>query len=92
VTTKPKEFILFQNYPNPFNPVTEINYTVPISGNVLIRIFDVLGREVTTLIDEEKSVGNYSIEFNATNLSSGIYFYTMQSIEFIETRKMVLLK
>ncbi|MBK8946759.1 MAG: T9SS type A sorting domain-containing protein [Ignavibacteriae bacterium] len=91
------KFYLSQNYPNPFNPTTKINYSVSIveTGRIpspLIIVYDVLGREVTTLINEKQKPGNYEITFDGSNLSSGIYFYTFKVGSFIKTRKMILLK
>ena len=88
----PTEFILEQNYPNPFNPSTVISYQLPVSSNVILRVYDVLGKEVATLANEEKPAGNYEIEFSADGLTSGIYFYKLQSGEFVETKKMLLMK
>jgi N-acetylneuraminic acid mutarotase len=88
----PKDFKLYQNYPNPFNPLTLINYSVPKSGLVSIKVFDVLGREVTTLINENKPVGNYSVQFNAAKLTSGVYFYRMQAGDFAQTKKLIMMK
>jgi hypothetical protein len=88
----PTQFILFQNYPNPFNPATKINYTVPKSGFVTIKVYDLLGREVTTLVNENKPVGNYNVEFNAGKLVSGVYFYRMKAGDFVQTKKLILLK
>jgi hypothetical protein len=88
----PREFLLSQNYPNPFNPNTKIKYSVPQISNVVITVFDVLGNEIETLVNEEKSAGNYSVEFNAANLPSGVYFYQLKAGEFISTKKMILLK
>jgi Secretion system C-terminal sorting domain len=98
----PKEFYLSQNYPNPFNPSTKIKYVVPKSSFVNLKIYDALGREVTTLVNEEKHPGEYEVEFsakggsasggNAHNLSSGIYFYHLQAGKFVETKKMILLR
>ncbi|MDH3268328.1 MAG: right-handed parallel beta-helix repeat-containing protein [Ignavibacteria bacterium] len=88
----PKEFVLLQNYPNPFNPVTTINYLIPELSFVTIKVFDVLGSEVTILINEEKTIGNYEVEFNAATLPSGVYFYQLKAGNYIETRKMVLLR
>jgi len=88
----PLKFNLSQNYPNPFNPSTIINYSIPKYGHVTIKVYDSLGRIVCTLINTEKSAGNYSINFNTSGLASGIYFYKMQSGDFVETRKLVLLK
>ncbi|NOX17073.1 MAG: T9SS type A sorting domain-containing protein [Chlorobi bacterium] len=90
---------LYQNYPNPFNPTTTIEYSIPFVGNanfayptVTLKIYDILGSEITTLVNEKQHTGNYSIRFNATNLSSGIYFYSLQIGEFTETKKMIFLK
>jgi photosystem II stability/assembly factor-like uncharacterized protein len=88
----PTEFILLQNYPNPFNPTTKIRYSVPQSSNVTIKVFDILGNEIETLINEEKPVGTYEITWYAANLPSGIYFYTINAGNFIETKKMILMK
>lgn len=88
----PTEYNLDQNYPNPFNPSTVISYQLPISGNVTLKIFDVLGREVATLVDEYKNAGSYNIEFDASILPSGVYFYQLQAGSFVQTRKMVLLQ
>ena len=85
-------FKVSQNYPNPFNPSTKIRYSVPQSSNVMIKIFDILGNEIKTLVDEEKSVGTYEVEFDATGLPSGIYFYSLNAGNYIETKKMVLMK
>ncbi len=87
-----KKFSLFQNYPNPFNPTTEIDYSIPYEGKVKITIFNSLGKEVQTLINEQKAPGNYSIEFHGNNLPSGIYFYKLQSGNYVDTKKFVLLK
>ena len=89
---KPTEYALYKNYPNPFNPSTSIKYSVPENQKVVLKIFDLLGRELSTLVDEEKPAGNYVVEFTGNNLSSGIYFYRMQAGEFIETKKLMLLK
>jgi hypothetical protein len=91
-TTIPTEFSLAQNFPNPFNPNTKIKYSIPVLSFVLLKVYDVLGSEVVTLIDEEKSIGNYEVEFDATSLPSGIYFYRLQAGSFVETKKMMLLK
>ncbi len=88
----PNEYYLSQNYPNPFNPRTTIKYQIPEQGFVTIKVYDVLGSEVSTLLNEEKPVGSFKVEFDATNLSSGIYFYRLQAGAFVETKKMVLLK
>jgi uncharacterized protein (TIGR02145 family) len=88
----PLTFELSQNYPNPFNPSTLIRYKTPISGLVSIKVFDALGKEVSTLVNEVKPSGNYEVSFNAKNLSSGIYYYQMRSGNFIETKKLTLIK
>jgi hypothetical protein len=88
----PSEFVLSNNYPNPFNPKTTIKYSVPNLSFVTIKVFDVLGKEVASLVNDEKSVGSYEVEFNAGNLSSGIYLYRLQAGSFVETKKMVLMK
>lgn len=87
-----QEFKLYQNYPNPFNPSTIIGYQLPVSGNVNLKVYDLLGREVATLVNEYKPVGNYEVEFDASALTSGLYFYKLQSGLFIETKKMLLLR
>jgi len=85
-------FYLVQNYPNPFNPSTSIQYEVSSRQFVSLKVYDVLGNEVATLVDEEKSAGSYKVEFDGTDLSSGIYFYQLKAGSFVETKKMVLLK
>jgi len=87
-----KNFKLLQNYPNPFNPITTIQYSIPQNSFVKIILYDVLGRTVKTLVNQEKNAGNYSIAFNAENLASGTYFYRLQSGKFVDTKKMILLK
>lgn len=88
----PKEFLLFQNYPNPFNPTTNIGFRIAEFGFVSLKIYDILGNEIATLVDEYKSAGKYEVEFDASNLTSGVYFYTMRSNNFMATKKLVLLK
>jgi uncharacterized protein (TIGR02145 family) len=88
----PTDYSITQNYPNPFNPSTIINYSVPKAGFVTIKVYDVLGREVVKLVNENKPVGNYSIKFNGNNLPSGIYFYRMESGSFFQTKKLLLVK
>lgn len=87
----PDGFALGQNYPNPFNPSTIINYHIPNSSKVSLKIYDLLGKEIATLVDEEKAAGSYSVEFTG-KLSSGVYFYTLRAGEFSETKKMSILK
>lgn len=95
------EFKLEQNYPNPFNPKTVIGYQLPVSGSVSLKVYDVLGNEVVTLVDEYKPAGEYEVEFNASsgssfrlvrNLTSGIYFYQLRAGDFVQTKKMIYLK
>lgn len=96
------KFELNQNYPNPFNPTTAIKYSIPVDGVVTLRVFNAIGEEVSTLVNEFKEAGNYEINFsaiggsatggNAYTLTSGIYFYKLQAGDFVETKKMVLLR
>ena len=88
----PEEYVLYQSYPNPFNPSTTIKYSIPNSDKVSIKVYDILGRDVSTLVNEYKTAGTYSIEFNASRFASGIYFYQIHSGNFVETKKMVLIK
>ena len=88
----PTTYALKQNYPNPFNPSTMISYSVPNNTYVTLKVFDVLGNEVATLVNEEKSAGNFEVEFNASGLSSGIYFYRIQTESFVDTKKLIMLK
>ena len=85
-------YYLFQNYPNPFNPSTKITYSVASLGSVTLKIYDVLGREVLTLVNEEKPAGRYEVNFNAGHLASGVYFYQIKAGDFIQTKKMLLIK
>lgn len=88
----PKGFQLFQNYPNPFNPITTIIYSIPNTSFVTLKVYDMLGKEIATLVNEEKIIGNYEIKFDGRNLSSGVYFYRMSAGKFVETKKLMLLK
>jgi hypothetical protein len=92
----PAEYALYQNYPNPFNPSTVISYQIPVSSNVTLKIYDVLGNEVITLVDDFKPAGKYEVEFNpassSKNPASGIYFYQLKSGDFSETKQMLLMK
>jgi hypothetical protein len=92
VNNTAKEFKLSQNYPNPFNPSTKIDYTVPFSSKISIKIFDMTGREISTLVNETKEAGSYTVNFNASSLSSGVYFYKLSAGSFEQTMKMVLVK
>lgn len=88
----PEEFELSQNYPNPFNPITRIRYNLSSTSQVTLRVYDILGKEVATLVNEEKSAGSYEVEFSAIGLTSGIYFYKLTAGVFSQIRKMLLLK
>jgi hypothetical protein len=90
--SSPKEFSLSQNYPNPFNPATTIKFSIPAAGKVTLNVFNVLGEKVVSLVDEVKDSGSYEINFDASKLPSGTYLYQLRSGNFIETKKMVLLK
>lgn len=90
--TIPYNFQLNQNYPNPFNPSTVISWQLAVRSFVTLKIYDVLGNEVATLVNEEKPAGNYKIDFNGSHLASGIYFYTLRAGGFVQNRKMILLK
>mgnify|MGYP006051396613 CR=1 FL=1 len=85
-------YFFHQNYPNPFNPSTSIQYAISSRQLVTLKVYDVLGNEIATLVNEEKSAGNYKVEFSNKNLSSGIYFYVLQAGSYIETKKMILLQ
>ncbi|HSL88618.1 MAG TPA: T9SS type A sorting domain-containing protein, partial [Ignavibacteriaceae bacterium] len=85
-------YSLLQNYPNPFNPVTKINYSIAHTGKAILKIYDVLGREIRTIVNEEKPAGNHTVEFNAADLASGVYIYRLQSGDYINSKKMLLLK
>jgi photosystem II stability/assembly factor-like uncharacterized protein len=93
-TKIPTEYSLSQNYPNPFNPTTTIQYSIPIEGHVSLKVYDMIGREVNTLVDEYKNAGIYNSQFSIDNsqLSSGVYFYRLQCGNFSETKKLVLMK
>lgn len=88
----PGVYSLAQNYPNPFNPTTNIKFGLPVSGNVKLVVFDILGREVATLVNEFKSAGEYVADFDASAFSSGVYFYRLESGSFVETKRMLLVK
>ncbi len=96
----PQKYMLYQNYPNPFNPSTTIKYSIPnvrqghasALQNVVLKVYDILGREITTLVNEEEIPGNYTIEFDASHLTNGVYFYDLQANQYNQTRKFVLLK
>ena len=91
-TEIPSEYKLSQNYPNPFNPTTKINFAVPKEGYVTLKVYDLLGREVADLVNEVKSPGTYIIDFEASYLASGIYYYRFEAEEFVSVKKMILMK
>lgn len=88
----PTSFSLSQNFPNPFNPTTTIQFSMPQAGDVTLKIYNLLGEEVKTLVNEYKQMGNHSVQFNANNLASGLYLYRLQASSFVETKKMILIK
>lgn len=88
----PKTFSLSQNYPNPFNPNTTIKFDLPVSGLIKLSVYDILGREIETLINEDLKAGTYLVNWNASNYPSGIYFYRIETRDFTETKKMILIK
>ncbi|KPL08526.1 hypothetical protein AMJ86_00200 [bacterium SM23_57] len=88
----PISFVLYQNYPNPFNPTTNIEFTIPKTEIVTLKVYNILGEEVTTLVSERLAAGTYSYEWNALNLASGVYLYKLEAEDYIETRKMILMK
>ena len=92
ISLTPEKFELSQNYPNPFNPSTKINFSLPKQGFVTLKIYDVVGKEVAKLVNEVKPAGYYSVYFNASTLSSGVYFYRIETTGFVETKRMMLIK
>ena len=89
---QPASYRLYQNYPNPFNPITRIQYSIPERSFVSLKVFDVLGNEVARLVDEFNYSGEYQVEFEASGLTSGIYFYKLIAGSFVETKKMILMR
>jgi hypothetical protein len=90
--SSPKAYNLEQNYPNPFNPATSLKFTIADFGIITLRVYDILGNTVVTLVNEQKPAGTYEVEFSAVGLASGIYYYSLKAGSFIDTKKMVLLK
>jgi len=93
----PTDYLLYQNFPNPFNPTTKIKFEIPGQARndnllVTLKVYDLLGREIATIINEEKPIGEYEVEFDAAGLPSGIYFYQLRSGNYTETKKMVLIR
>jgi hypothetical protein len=91
-TETPSSFSLSQNFPNPFNPTTNIEFALPKSGLVTLRVYDILGKEVATLVNEVKNAGSYSVDFSASNFTSGVYFYKIETNGFSDIKKMMLIK
>lgn len=91
-STVKNAYNLLQNYPNPFNPITTITFNIPQSEKVTITVFDILGREVAELINEQKEAGTHTIKYDASNMTSGIYFYQIKAGEYSEVRKLILQK
>jgi hypothetical protein len=95
--TSPAAFRLYENYPNPFNPITVIGYTIgtgqlSVTSQVKLIVYDVLGREITALVNKEQGAGKYEVKFDGSNLTSGIYFYRIKAGNFVKTNKMMLIK
>lgn len=88
----PQQFSLEQNFPNPFNPSTNIKYEIPSTGHVALRVFDMLGREVAALVNEQKQPGTYTVEWDASGMASGVYLYRLHAGGLVETKKAVVLK
>ena len=88
----PGTFKLYQNFPNPFNPVTKINFDVPKNGFVTLKVYNLLGKEVQTLVSRDLTSGSYTVDFNASELTSGVYFYRLESNGYTDVKKMMLVK
>lgn len=88
----PAHFVLDQNFPNPFNPTTKITWQSPVSAHQTLKVYDMLGNEVATLVDEFRNAGIYEVDFDASKLSSGVYFYQLKAGDFLQTKKMILIK
>ncbi len=88
----PTEFQLDQNYPNPFNPTTNISFSIPNESHVTLKVYNILGYEIATLVNKEMKSGNYTVKFNGSSLPSGIYFYRLQANDNVATKKLILLK
>jgi hypothetical protein len=91
-TEIPSSFQLYQNFPNPFNPVTVISYQLAVNNHVLLKVYDVLGHEVVTLVNENQRAGSYEVEWPASDFPGGVYFYKLSADDVSETRKMLLVK
>jgi len=92
LSTTPKSYSLSQNYPNPFNPTTKISFSLPKNSDVKLVVFDILGKEVATLVNDYRTAGTHQVEFNASNLASGVYLYRIEAGEFRDVKRMMLIK
>jgi hypothetical protein len=92
INSLPKAFTLYQNYPNPFNPTTVIKFQVPSSRFVKLTLFDILGREIAALVNEQLQPGAYEVKWDASNYPSGVYYYKLTSGDYTETKKLILIK
>ena len=88
----PRDFSLYQNYPNPFNPVTMINYQLPMTNDVELSIYNVLGQKVAILVNERQQAGNHQVEWEASGFASGVYYYRIHAGEFVDVKKMILIR
>ncbi|MCB0729374.1 MAG: T9SS type A sorting domain-containing protein, partial [Ignavibacteriae bacterium] len=91
-SSEPSSYRLFDNYPNPFNPVTNLEFGISELGFVSLKVYDILGKEVKTLVNEIKQAGNYKVQFDGSSFASGVYFYELRSGDFVARKRMVLLK
>jgi hypothetical protein len=91
-SNQPSDFRLSQNYPNPFNPSTKIEFSVPKNSRVVLKVYNALGVEVATVVDEQMSTGTYRVRFDGSRLASGIYFYRLKSGDFVASKKMILIR
>jgi hypothetical protein len=89
--TQPTDFVLEQNFPNPFNPSTTFQFSIPSSQFTVLKVYDLIGREVATLVDEQKPAGSHSVRWEASGIASGVYLYKLQSGWFVQTKKLLLL-
>jgi plastocyanin len=88
----PSSYNLYQNFPNPFNPVTKVKFDIAVSGNVKLTVYNIIGQETSSLVNEHLNAGTYEIDWNAGNIPSGIYYYTLRAGSYVETKKMILIK
>ncbi|MEO8169164.1 MAG: T9SS type A sorting domain-containing protein, partial [bacterium] len=90
--SEPQRFVLYQNFPNPFNPSTSIAFAIPKAVHVTLDVYDILGRKVVSLLNARKEMGSYQLEFDSSSLSSGVYFYRLAAGDYVETKRMMILK